>query len=108
MTLLLVVTGVVACAAGRVLWEFGGYRHSYVEALHDGAMSTVTGAALGSRYAFAQVLEIVLGIYSAVIIATIAGALGAYFIQAKAEPAPALGPWWATEADAGAEPHAGE
>jgi len=94
LTLLLVVTVVVACAAGRLLWEFGGYRDSYPEALHDAAMSTVTGAALGSRYAFAEVLEIVLGIYSAVIIATIAGALGAYFVQAKSEPPPVVGPWW--------------
>ena len=85
--MLLVITAVVACAAGRLLWEFGGYKHSYVQALHDAAMSTVTGATLGSRYAFAQVLEIVLGIYSAVVIATIAGALGAYFIQARPEPA---------------------
>ena len=57
-------------------------------------MSTVTGASLGSAYAFAQVLEIVLGVYSAVIIATIAGALGAYFIQARPEAAPVVGPWW--------------
>lgn len=107
LTLLLVVTAVVACAAGRLLWDFGGYKDSYPDALHDAAMSTVTGASLGSGYAFAQVLEIVLGVYSAVIIATIAGALGAYFIQAKAEPTPAVGPWWENGAEvlpeAGAE-----
>jgi voltage-gated potassium channel len=94
LTLLLVVTAVVSCAAGRLLWEFGGYHGSYPDALHDAAMSTVTGASLGSGYAFAQVLEIVLGAYSAVIIATIAGALGAYFIQARTEPLPVGGPWW--------------
>lgn len=97
--MLLVVTAVVACAAGRLLWEFGGYKNSYPDALHDAAMSTVTGAALGSGHVFAQVLEIVLGVYSAVIIATIAGSLGAYFIQAKAKPVPVSGPWW----DNGAE-----
>ncbi|MCA1695997.1 MAG: hypothetical protein LC749_15430 [Actinobacteria bacterium] len=32
LTLLLVVTAVVACASGRLLWEFGGYKESYVEA----------------------------------------------------------------------------
>jgi voltage-gated potassium channel len=96
LTLLLVATGVVACASGRLLWEFGGYEHSYVEALHDSAMATVTGVEFGTRYAFAQVLEIVLAVYSAVIIATIAGALGAYFIQAKSEPSPVTGPWWET------------
>lgn len=99
LTLLLVVTAVVACAAGRLLWEFGGYEKSYPDALHDAAMSTVTGAGLGSAHVFAQVFEIVLGIYSAVIIATIAGALGAYFIQAKAEPTAVVGPWWENRAE---------
>lgn len=108
LTLLLVVTTVVACAAGRLLWEFGGYKNSYPDALHDAAMSTVTGSALGSGHVFAQVLEIVLGVYSAVIIATIAGALGAYFIQAKAEPAPVLGPWWENGAELVQEPDAEE
>src|SRR5205085_4079057 len=46
LTLLLVITAVVSCAAGRLLWEFGGYRDTYPDALHDAAMSTVTGAAL--------------------------------------------------------------
>ncbi len=109
LTLLLVVTLVVSCAAGRLLWEFGGYKDSYIEALHDAAMSTVTGVELSSDYAFAQTLEVVLGIYSAVIIATIAGALGAYFVQAKAEPAPVVGPWWENgleplESDTGPQP----
>jgi voltage-gated potassium channel len=108
LTLLLVVTAVVACAAGRLLWEFGGYRSSYPDALHDAAMSTVTGAALGSEHVLAQVLEIVLGVYSAVIIATIAGSLGAYFVQAKAEPAPVLGPWWENGAEPVPEPDAEE
>ena len=105
LTLLLVVTVVVSCASGRLLWEFGGYKDSYVAALHDAAMSTVTGVELTSRYGFAQILEIILGIYSAVIIATIAGALGAYFIQAKADPRPLLGPWWENGAEAAVEPH---
>lgn len=102
--MLVVVTAVVSCAAGRVLWEFGGYMDSYADALHDAAMSTLTGAALDSQYAFAQVLEIVLAAYSAVIIATIAGSLGAYFIQAKTEPSPVLGPWWESRPDSLPEP----
>jgi voltage-gated potassium channel len=61
--------------------------------------STVTGVEFASRYAFAQVLEIVLAVYSAVIIATIAGALGAYFIQAKTVSTPVAGPWWDANAE---------
>lgn len=94
LTLLLVVTVVVACAGGRLLWEFGGYERSYADALHDSAMATVTGAGLGVPHAFAQVLEVVLAAYSAVIIATIAGALGAYFLEAKAAPSAPVEPWW--------------
>ena len=57
-------------------------------------MATVTGASLGVSDGFAQVLEILLAAYSAVIIATIAGALGAYFLEAKPAPPEASGPWW--------------
>lgn len=66
-------------------------------------MATVTGVELRSRYAFAQILEIFLAVYSAVVIATIAGALGAYFVQAKSEPTAATGPWWeaGSESDLG-------
>ncbi len=65
----------------------------------------MTGVELNSDYAFAETLEILLGIYSAVIIATIAGALGAYFVQAKADPPPVLGPWWENGAEPAVKPH---
>ncbi len=57
-------------------------------------MSTVTGATFGVPGVLAEVLEVVLAVYSAIIIATIAGALGAYFLEAKATPPTASGPWW--------------
>lgn len=80
---LLLVTALVSAAGGRLLWEFGGYRSSYADAIHDSAMSTVTGSTLGNPGAFAQVLEVFLAVYSAVIIATIAGALGAFFLEGR-------------------------
>jgi voltage-gated potassium channel len=85
---LLIVTAVVALASGRLLWEYGGYHGSYADALHDAAMSTLTGAALGLPHAFAQVLEIALAAYSAVIIATIAGSIGAYFLESRSNSTP--------------------
>jgi voltage-gated potassium channel len=82
LTILLLITAIVACASGRLLWEFGGYGDSYIGALHDSAMATLTGSSLGSTDAFAQVLEVVLAAYSALVIATIAASLGAFFIEA--------------------------
>jgi voltage-gated potassium channel len=85
LTLLMISTAAVAISAGRVLWEYGGYGHSYARAVHDAAMTTLTGSSLGSANGFAQVPEIFLAAYSAVIIATVAGSLGAYFLQSHAE-----------------------
>ncbi len=42
----------------------------YADALHDATMTTVTGFSIGSSHAFAQVLELIFALYSAVIIAT--------------------------------------
>jgi len=95
---LVLITAVVACASGRLLWEFGGYENDYAEALHDGAMSTLTGVGLSSRDPFAQGLEIVLAAYSVVIIAAIAAALADYFLG-RATVLP-----WARETAAGEGP----
>jgi voltage-gated potassium channel len=83
LAVLLLVTVLVTLAGGRFLWEFGDYAHSYPDALHDAAMSTLTGTALGKAGAVAQVFEVVLAAYSAVIVATIAGSLGAFFLEGR-------------------------
>jgi voltage-gated potassium channel len=83
LTVLLATTAIVTCASGRLLWEFGGYENSYAEALQDSAMATLSGASLENNAdAFAQVLEIALAAYCALVIATIAASLGAFFIEA--------------------------
>lgn len=83
LTWLLIITFVIAMSAARLLWEYGGYGGSYADAIHDAALSTLTGSALGLPHAFAQGLEVVLAAYSAVIIATIAGTIGAYFLATR-------------------------
>jgi voltage-gated potassium channel len=83
LTVVLVTTAIVTFATGRLLWEFGGYKNSYADALHDSAMATLTGSSLASSDAFAQVLEIALAAYSAFVIAAIAGSLGAYFLERR-------------------------
>lgn len=97
LTLLLIITVVVASAAGRLLWEFGGYGHSYADALHDSAMATLTGSSLGQPHAFAQSLEVVLAAYSVVIIATVAGTLGAFLLEPRTDRPTKRGPWWEDE-----------
>jgi len=83
LTWLVLVTSVVALSSARLLVDYGGYRGSYADAIHDSAMSTLTGSALGLPDGFAQVVEVLLAVYSAVVIATIAGALGAFFLTQR-------------------------
>jgi voltage-gated potassium channel len=76
------VTAIVAAASGRLLWEFGGavYRRSYADALHDGALSTLKGDPLMGGD-FADVLEIVLAVYSVFIVAALAATVGTFFVE---------------------------
>jgi voltage-gated potassium channel len=55
----------------------------YGRALHGAALATVTGEPLAADGAVARVLEVVLAIYSVVVFATLAGALGAFFLQKR-------------------------
>lgn len=77
---LLAVTGVVILAASQVLYVTDAY-DSYGTALHDAALATVTGEPLSSASGLARVLEVVLAVYSVAVFATLAGALGAYFLE---------------------------
>ncbi|MEV4273428.1 hypothetical protein ACIODS_16750 [Micromonospora chalcea] len=77
---LAVTTLTVVMATGQVLVVAGSYR-SYGKALHDVALTTITGEPLGATDTFAQILELVLATYSIVVFGTLAGALGAYFLD---------------------------
>ncbi|RJK92777.1 hypothetical protein [Vallicoccus soli] len=77
---LAVVTVVVVLASSQLLLVLGSY-DDYGPALHDAALATVTGAELAADDGFAQVLEVVLAVYSVAVFATLAAALGAYFLQ---------------------------
>lgn len=81
---LAVVTGVVILASSQLLYLVGVYE-DYADALHGAAMATVTGTPLGLDSGFAQVVEVALGVYSVAVFATLAGALGAYFLHKPTE-----------------------
>jgi voltage-gated potassium channel len=77
---LAVVTTAIILAAGQLLVVTGSYR-SYGQALHDVALTTITGEPLTATDTFSQVLELVLAAYSVVVFGTLAGALGAFFLS---------------------------
>jgi voltage-gated potassium channel len=77
---LTVVSVIVTLGSSQLLFEFGSYE-TYAAALHAAALSTVTGEPLGRPDVFSQVLEVVLGIFSVVVFATLAGSLGAFFLE---------------------------
>ena len=81
---LAVVTGVVILASSQLLVVVGSYE-SYAVALHDAALATVTGEPLGGEDLFPRVLEVLLAVYSVAVFATLAAALGAYFIRPQEE-----------------------
>lgn len=80
-----VVTGVVVLASSQLLYILEAYS-SYGEALHDAALATVTGEPLTAPGGAARVVEVVLAVYSVVVFATLAGALGAFFLERRNEP----------------------
>jgi voltage-gated potassium channel len=79
---LAVVSAITILASSQLLFEFGVY-DTYGDALHSAAMGAITGEPLGSSEAFARVLEVVLAIFSVVVFATLAGTLGAYFLEVR-------------------------
>lgn len=82
VTWLALVTGVVILASSQLLYVLQVF-DDYAVALHSAAMTTVTGAALPAEGAIPRVLEVILALYSVVVFATLAGALGAYFLQRR-------------------------
>lgn len=77
---LAVVTGVVVLAASQLLYVLEAFP-TYAEALHGAALATVTGEPLAADDGAARVIEVVLAVYSVAVFATLAGALGAYFLR---------------------------
>jgi voltage-gated potassium channel len=80
------VTGVVVLATSQLLYVVGAY-DSYGPALHEVALATVSGEPLTADGGLARLLDVALAVYSVAVFATVAGALGAYFLQSAARPA---------------------
>jgi voltage-gated potassium channel len=74
------VTGVVVIGSSQLLYVTNTFP-DYGQALHGAALATVTGEPLAADGAVARVLEVVLAVYSVAVFATLAAALGAFFLQ---------------------------
>lgn len=81
---LTVTTATVILAAAQILLIAGAYT-SFGQALHDVAMTTISGEPLSRRNSFAQFMELVLAAYSVIVFATLAGAVGAFFIGRRSD-----------------------
>lgn len=77
---LAVTSAIVVLASSQLLYAFSGY-DTYGAALHAAALATIAGEPLGLDDAYAKVLELVLATYSVVVFASLAGTLGAYFLE---------------------------
>lgn len=80
------VSAITVLGGSQLLYEFGDYVR-YGDALHAAALATITGEPLARQDSFAKVLEVVLAAFSVVVFATLAGSLGAYFLETR-RPAP--------------------
>lgn len=81
---LAVVTGVVVLASSQLLYLLGVF-DAYADALHAAALATIAGTPLGADDGVARVLDVALAVYSVAVFATLAGALGAYFLERPRE-----------------------
>jgi voltage-gated potassium channel len=90
------VTVVVVLAVSQLLYVLGAYR-AYGTALYDVALATISGEPLTAEGTLARVLDIALATYSVAVFATLAGALGAFYLEQRVTGSRAAGPLPATE-----------
>ncbi len=73
---------IVVLSVSQLLFELGGIR-PYSRALHLTALASVSGEPLGVENAFAQGTDVVLATYAVVVFASLAGVVGAYFVERR-------------------------
>lgn len=82
---LAVTTAITILSSSQLLYAYGGFS-TYGSALHAAALATVAGEPFGLDDPFSRTLEVVLAVYSVVVFATLAGSIGAYFLERRDEP----------------------
>lgn len=77
---LAVVSAITVLGSSQLLYEFGTFDR-YSDALHAAALATIAGEPFNRPDAFARTLEVILATYSVIVFATLAGTLGAFFLE---------------------------
>lgn len=87
------VTVIVILVSSQLIYLTGAY-DSYIDALYEAALASIAGQRLTAGTGFTRLLDVILAIYSVVVFAALAGALGAYFLrgQSVAQPPPPVTP----------------
>lgn len=83
-------TTIVIFSAADLLHGAGAVR-PYGSALHAAALAAINGEPIKSEHALAQVLGVVLAIYAVVFFASLAGMIGAFLLEQRAEAAARVG-----------------
>jgi len=78
--LLSAVTAIVILVSSQLLFLTEVY-DSYADALYEAALLAISGTPLSADTGFTRLLEVVLSIYAVAVFATLAGALGAFFLE---------------------------
>jgi len=79
---LAVISAITILGSSQLLYEFAVY-DQYGHALHAAALAAIAGEPLQQPDGFAQVLDVVLAVFSVIVFAALAGTLGAYFLEAR-------------------------
>lgn len=82
------VSLIVILAASELLYELDGGHRSYADTLHATALMTISGEPLRTATTYGMVLEVLLAVYSVVVVAALAGTFGAYFVDQRSRPSP--------------------
>lgn len=87
------VTVVIVLSSSQLLYAVGSHA-DYPTALYEAALATITGSGITTQDTFSKVLQVILAVYSVAVFATLAGALGAFYLRDQSsgktgEPSPA-------------------
>jgi len=78
--LLTAVTAIIILVSSQLLFLTEAY-DDYTDALYEAALLAISGTPLSVDTGFTRLLEVVLSIYAVAVFATLAGALGAFFLE---------------------------
>lgn len=76
-----VVHSMVVLTASQLAYEFGANGVAYGDILHRVGLASVAGEPLGLGTGVGAVLDVLLAVYAVMVFATLAGAVGAYFLS---------------------------